>query len=204
MLQAMRKNGIRLSLFALFSTAAVVLTHVQTDSQIHLQQQNKLNQLLGQMLPVGSYNNALAKSCYEVSSPLLGTADAHKVYVAKQNDQIVGYILESTAPNGYSGRIQLLAGITAENSIYRVEVLEHHETPGLGDKIERARSSWLDGFMNKNLKNQWAVKKDNGEFDSFTGATITPRAIVNQLHNTLLFVEQNRMTIQQSNLCKGE
>jgi electron transport complex protein RnfG len=97
---------------------------------------------------------------------------------------------------GYSGAITLLLGINAKDkSIKGLRVVQHHETPGLGDKMETRKSNWVRGFNGKSLGNpdieQWQVKKDGGDFDQFTGATITPRAIVNAARSTLLYAQEN-------------
>jgi hypothetical protein len=101
----------------------------------------------------------------------------------------------------------LITSDATAGEVQRVEVLEHHETPGLGDKIDRNKGNWLDSFTHKHLQNEadssWAVKKDGGQFDSFTGATITPRAIVKQLKNVLLLVRHPEV-IEQAPACKAE
>jgi Na+-translocating ferredoxin:NAD+ oxidoreductase subunit G len=97
-------------------------------------------------------------------------------------------------PDGYAGPIQLLVSVLRDGTVGGVRVLFHHETPGLGDKIEERKSDWVLSFDGKSLSNPtlegWAVKRDGGEFDQFTGATITPRAIVQAVKNTLIYVQQ--------------
>jgi electron transport complex protein RnfG len=104
-----------------------------------------------------------------------------------------------TAPDGYNGDIRLLAGIDAGGTVLGVRVVSHRETPGLGDPIEVDKSDWILGFANKSLRNPetggWAVKRDGGQFDQFTGATISPRAVVRTIHNTLLYFETNRQML---------
>ncbi len=203
MLKSMQKNGVRLSLFALFCTAAIVLTHFKTANTIEMQQQNKLSKLLDQMLPGGSYDNALSQSCRLVSSPL-GDTKQHRIYLATQAGNTTGFVIETVAPDGYSGNIQLLAGITRDGIVHRVEVLEHHETPGLGDKIDRNKSDWLDHFSGRSGTTHWAVKKDGGEFDSFTGATITPRAVVKATKHVLDLVTTEPMMLMQAPKCEAK
>jgi electron transport complex protein RnfG len=83
-------------------------------------------------------------------------------------------------------------------------VLSHRETPGLGDDIEAARSNWIDGFLGKSLQNPsaggWRVRRDGGEFDQFTGATITPRAVVAAVHRGLIFFDRYRLQISGRDL----
>ncbi|MBB6055673.1 electron transport complex subunit RsxG [Tolumonas osonensis] len=208
MLQSMRKNGLRLSFFALVCTGAIVFTDYKTHNTIAAQQQLQLRQLLVSMLPAESYDNDLSKECHSLTSDYLGNQKAHPVYIALKNGKITGYVIESVAPDGYSGSIRLLTGVSPDAVIQRTEVLEHHETPGLGDKIERRKSDWIDSFNHQQLTAEnstlWAVKKDGGQFDSFTGATITPRAIVRQLKNVLLLVQQHPELIEQAPACEAK
>ena len=208
MLKSMQKNGLRLSFFALVCTGAIIFTDYKTHgviaSQLELQQQ----QMLGKMLPAESYDHDLSAECHWLTSDYLGNKKPHPVYIARKNGSITGYIIESVAPDGYSGSIRLLTGVSADATIQRAEVLEHHETPGLGDKIERSKSPWIESFNHQQLTAEnnalWAVKKDGGQFDSFTGATITPRAVVKQLKNVLLLVQQHSELIEQAPACEAK
>ena len=92
-------------------------------------------------------------------------------------------------------------GITPKGEVLGVRVIEHHETPGLGDKIELRISDWILSFTNQvivpeSLKD-WAVKKDGGKFDQFSGATITPRAIVNQVKRSALVMLENEALLTE-------
>jgi len=106
----------------------------------------------------------------------------------------VAAVLESVAPDGYSGSIRLLVGVTPDGRLLGVRVLQHQETPGLGDAIEERRSDWIRSFDGRSLGRppmaRWKVRKDGGDFDQLTGATVTPRAVVAAVRNTLLFVER--------------
>lgn len=86
----------------------------------------------------------------------------------------------------------MIVGVNRDGTIAGARVLSHKETPGLGDKVELSKSNWILGFDGRSLQNpqasQWKVKKDGGEFDQFTGATITPRAVVQQIKRVLEFV----------------
>jgi electron transport complex protein RnfG len=98
-------------------------------------------------------------------------------------------------PNGYSGPIKLLVAVRTDGTLGGVRVVAHKETPGLGDKVEESRSDWILSFNDKSLSKPalagWKVKKDGGQFDQFTGATITPRAIVSGVKNTLLYFQEH-------------
>src|SRR5690606_19926340 len=92
--------------------------------------------------------------------------------------------------------IRLLVGISADGILTGVRVLSHRETPGLGDPIELRKSPWILQFDGKRLDDPpealWAVEKDGGIFDGLTGATVTPRAVVRAVRNTLLYFERHR------------
>lgn len=193
MLETMRKHGVTLALFAAASTGMTAAIHQLTRSTIADQAVLQQKALFEQVLPSGLYNNALQQSCYLVDAPALGKGQ-HKVYIARQDGTPVAVIMEATAPDGYSGAIQLLVGSDFNGTILGTRVTEHHETPGLGDKIDLRVSDWITHFTGKKIgdanDSRWAVKKDGGEFDQFTGATITPRAVVNAVKRAGLFAPQ--------------
>ena len=103
--------------------------------------------------------------------------------------QSIADVYEVTSLQGYSGPISLVIGVNADNTLRGVRVISHKETPGLGDKIETNKADWILQFAGKSLLNptvsHWKVRKDGGDFDQFTGATITPRAVVNAVRETL-------------------
>ena len=156
------------------------------------------------MLPGDRYNNNLSESCYLVNAQALGKG-THRVYIARQDDRPVAAILEATAPDGYSGAIQLLVGVDFTGTVLGTRVTEHHETPGLGDKIELRLSDWITHFSGKTIATgndaHWAVKKDGGDFDQFTGATITPRAVVNAVKRAGLYAQTLPAQLPQLNAC---
>ena len=118
------------------------------------------------------------------------------------DDQPVAVLMLVTAADGYNGDIRLLVAVENTGTVLGVRVVSHRETPGLGDPIEIEKSNWILGFTNKSLLNPqgngWAVKRDGGEFDQFTGATISPRAVVKTVHNTLLYFKANQKLLFES------
>lgn len=190
MLDTMRKYGMTLTLFAAASTGMTAAINQLTKSTIADQAVQQQKALFGQVLPADIYNNALQNSCYVVDAPELGKGK-HKVYIARKDDTPVAAVIEATAPDGYSGAIQLLVGADFNGTILGTRVTEHHETPGLGDKIELRISDWITHFAGKKIAGandaHWGVKKDGGDFDQFTGATITPRAVVNAVKRAGLY-----------------
>ena len=206
MLKSMRKNGLTLALFALGCTAMVVLTNELTRDRIAHQQELEKLRTLQALLPEGSYDNDLVASCKLVSSrEYLGSDEPMPLYTATLKGVHTGYALETVAPDGYSGAIRMVVGTDAKGAVSAVRVLAHKETPGLGDKIELKKSSWIDSFTGKSLTADndatWAVKKDGGEFDAFTGATITPRAVVKAVKNLLRLQQEHPELLRDAPSC---
>ncbi|MCP5018651.1 MAG: electron transport complex subunit RsxG, partial [Ketobacter sp.] len=114
-----------------------------------------------------------------------------RIYLARKVEKPVAAVFTSMVPDGYSGPIKLLVAVRVDGTLGGVRIVSHKETPGLGDKVEEQKSDWVYGFNNRSLTNpdisHWKVKRDGGDFDQFTGATITPRSIVKGVKNTLLY-----------------
>ncbi len=194
--RSMLKNAGVLGLFALVTVGGVTLLQQGTAQRIQAAERAAQVRALGEILPAGSYDNHLLDDTLLVDDPLLGNRRPQAAYIARKDGQARAVILQATAPNGYSGAIRLLVGVNADGTLAGVRVVQHHETPGLGDKIELAKSDWVLGFVGKSLSDPagegWAVKKDGGEFDQFAGATITPRAVVAAVERALRYFAANR------------
>jgi len=206
---AISKNSKVLALFAIGCTALVGLVNELTKDKIVAQEQRQLLNTLHAIIEPERYDNNIASDCIMVSSPLLGSDELQTAYIARNQDDVVALAITTTAPNGYNGNIDLIVGINMDGSVNGVRVLKHQETPGLGDKIEIAKSDWITSFNGKTLlsadDNRWAVVKDNGMFDQFTGATITPRAIVNAVKDTLTYVNTHKDSLfTRPNACNPE
>ena len=139
----------------------------------------------------------------------MGTSKIQTTYIARKNNTVIAVAMTSIAPDGYNGNIELITAINMDGSINGVRVLKHQETPGLGDKIELRRDDWIKSFNNKKMLSEsdsrWAVVKDNGMFDQFTGATITPRAVVKAVKSTLLYFNENKTSLlTRPNACAGD
>ncbi len=188
----LRPGGL-LGIFSLAFIFGLSLTFELTRDRVTEQERLRLRSQLQELLVPGSYDNAPDEDVFTDSST------GRVVYRARQQQQPVAALLHTVAPDGYSGSINLLVGITIDGKLLGVRVLSHNETPGLGDAIELRRSDWVLGFTGRSLDSppadQWAVKKDGGVFDAFTGATITPRAVVNEIRNTLVYYQQNHQEI---------
>ncbi|MCG7491129.1 electron transport complex subunit RsxG [Vibrio sp. Of14-4] len=200
MLNAIRKNGVVLALFACASTGVVALTHYLTKDQISKQEQAQLLSVLNQVIPEDMHDNSLYQSCTLVNHPDLGTDTDMPVYVATKDGQTTAVAIEAIAPDGYSGAIKIIVGIDQNGTILGTRVLNHQETPGLGDKIDLRITDWILSFSGKSVtednQGQWKVRKDGGQFDQFTGATITPRAVVKAVKKAVQFVNAHSDEIQ--------
>ena len=184
------RYGLLLGLIALICTAISTAVYLLTKGKIEQVIEQQQRQLLVEVVPQPHFDNNLLATCKQVS--LVDAPFINKLYIAKKQQNVTAYALQATAPDGYSGNIVLLIGIEPNGTILGVRTLEHKETPGLGDKIETRISDWIYTFTGKvfRLENepQWAVKKDGGQFDQFTGATITPRAVVNNVRQSAKWV----------------
>lgn len=197
--RSMLKNALVLGLFAIATVGSVAILQQATAERIAKAEREAQVRALSEILPQGSYDNHLLDNSLDLHDPLLGSKAPQTAYIALKDGQPSAIILRATAPDGYSGAIHLLIGIQANGQLAGVRVLSHKETPGLGDKIELAKSAWIRSFDGKSLSNPseegWAVKKDRGEFDQFAGATITPRAVVKAVHKALQFFDANRQQL---------
>jgi len=194
--RSMLKNATVLGLFAIVTVGAVTLLQQGTAERIQVAERAAQVRALGEILPTGSYDNHLLDDSVLVQDRLLGNRSPLPAYIAIKDGRPSAVILQAIAPDGYSGAIHLLVGIHADGRVAGVRVIGHRETPGLGDKIELAKSPWIRSFEGKSLTNPaadgWAVKKDRGEFDQFAGATITPRAVVGAVHRALQYFDAHK------------
>ncbi|MCO7222924.1 electron transport complex subunit RsxG [Pleionea sp. CnH1-48] len=197
LVRSIYKNSLVLGAFALLSIGLIALFHTLTKERILAEMEAKLARTLDELIPPSHYNNDVYHDC-----TLLASQDKTKnirFYRMRVDNKPYATVFTTTAPDGYSGAIELIIGITAENNIAGVRVIEHNETPGLGDKIELKKSDWMLQFKALSLAtvpaDQWKVKKDGGRFDSFTGATITPRAVLSAIRRSLEYVEENKDAI---------
>lgn len=188
---------IVLLLFAVLGTAMVAYTYDNTRDQIAANERATLLRKLHRLISPEQHDNVLLEDTVSVrDETLLGSDQPFMVYRARKNGKPVALVIAAIAPDGYSGSIKLLVGINVDGSLSGVRVVAHRETPGLGDAIDEARSDWIRIFDGKSLQapdvSRWAVRKDGGEFDQLTGATITPRAVVKAVRNALLYYQDNQ------------
>ena len=196
-------------LFAIIGAALVGLTFIQTKDDILHNEKLTLLKKLNNIIPAQSYNNDLLLDTIVLPpSYLLSTKQESLAYRARKNQQNIAVVFSSIAPSGYNGPIHLLVGVQANGQLAGVRVVKHRETPGLGDVVSITHSNWLLDFNNKSLtqpgERGWKVKRDGGVFDQFTGATITPRAVVKAVHNALLYFEKNQDMLFSTQQDKAE
>jgi len=193
-------HPILLGGIALLAGLLLVLADAVTRSEIAARLDEDLRASLDQVIDRSLYDNNPLSDRLLLHAPLeFSDADAGiAFYRARMKGEVVATAFRVIGM-GYSGEIAIMMGIDSSGEILGVRVISHAETPGLGDKIEAAKDNWILGFTGLSLENrtqsQWAVKKDGGEFDQFSGATITPRAVVRAVHKGLQYFNAHREEI---------
>jgi electron transport complex protein RnfG len=205
----MIRSGILLALFAIAGTGLVALTYESTKDEIAQAEREALLKKLHAVVRPSEHTNDLFNDITTVTAPqYLGTEDPVTVFRARKNGNPVAALFTVTAPDGYSGKIKLLVGIRRDGSLAGVRVLNHKETPGLGDAIEERRSHWIFSFNDRSLastpKESWKVRRDQGEFDQITGATITSRAVVKAVRKALEYYQGNKELLFQKDFNETE
>ena len=197
--QSMGKNSLLLALFALITALILASTDRVTEDRIAESERLAAQKALFEIVPLARHNNDLLVDLQPIREQYwlaLGLDNGGDVHIARLDDQPVAAIVPSITTDGYSGDIAMIVGINFDGTVAGVRVVDHKETPGLGDKVELRKSDWILSFNGKSLNNpeisKWNVKKDRGDFDQFTGATITPKAVIHQIAKTLEYFEKDR------------
>ncbi len=197
MAKASMYTALNLLFFAVIGTALLAWIYQLTFDPIARSEENAKLKLITQIAPASAYDNDIIKDTTLLpADELLGNNEATLAYVGRLKGQPSIAILQSIAPDGYSGKINLIIAIHSDGRLGGVRVISHKETPGLGDYIEIAKNKWITGFDDLSLEQRknsdWKVKKDGGTFDYMAGATITPRAVVKAVHKTLQYFSLHR------------
>jgi electron transport complex protein RnfG len=191
-----------LFVFVIVFTGLLSAAYLWTKPAIEASAVEEKMKLIDEVLPRAEYDNALLQEAITLPpTPELGLAETSSVYVARQAGQPVGAIFEAVAPDGYAGKIRLLVAIRADGQVAGVRVIQHKETPGLGDYIEVKKDKnkarpWITQFTGKTLAGaadkDWKVKKDGGRIDHYAGATVTPRAVSRAVFKAAQWAAANR------------
>ena len=185
-----------LTLAAIGLAAATLLSgvHLLTRDRIELQAERRALATLNQLVDPRAYDNELIQDRF--TTAIEGLVAPATVYRARRDGSPVALLADVTTPKGYSGEIRLLIGIDPDGELIGVRVLEHRETPGLGDQIELDRSDWIRQFRGKSLGNppeeRWAPDRRGGAFDTLSSATITSAAVINAVERVLEWFAANR------------
>ncbi|SOC07824.1 electron transport complex subunit RsxG [Rhodobacter maris] len=188
-------HGLMLGLFSLVTAGLLAWADQATEAPIAARGADDLAASLAQVLPASLYDNSPATDMRTVTDAAEGPVSVH---IAAKAGTVTGTAFELTG-YGYSGAIRVLIGVAPDGTLLGVRVLSHAETPGLGDKIELAKTDWIEGFTGRSLSDPtpdgWKVKRDGGIFDQFSGATITPRAVVGTIRRGLEFFARNQAAL---------
>jgi len=190
---------VSLGIIAMITSAALAFGNHATHTDILKAEERDLQASLAQVLPEGFADNDLLKDTLKIAG-----ADGVPVtiYRARKAKKVTGAVFQVSG-RGYAGEIVILIGIDNTGRMLGARVIKHIETPGLGDKIEVAKSKWVLDFDGKSLgsppADKWAVKKDGGVFDQFAGATITPRAVMKAVKGGLEFYAAHQQEILEGN-----
>lgn len=189
--------AVYLTVVGVVAAAAVLGTDAITRARIARNESAQVLKVLRTVLPEGAYDNRPDLDRIMVTDPtLLGSREPLPVYRARRGDQPVAAVITTVTRAGYAGPIRLLVGVDAAGAVIAVHVIAHTETPGIGDRIEEARSDWIRRFTRHSLRDPepsgWGVRADGGTFDQLTGATITSRAVVRAVRDAELYFDNNK------------
>ena len=194
------RAALTLAVAAAVAVGTVALVHEIAEPRIEANERAQRIARLAAALGTAEYDNDLLGDVIFVQdTERLGTDDPVPIHRARLAGRPVAALIEAVAPGGYAGAIRLLVAVGADGRLLGVRVLAHNETPGLGDGIDERKSDWILGFAGRSLVDPapggWKVRKDGGEFDQFTGATVTPRAVIGAVEDALLYFDAHQQQI---------
>lgn len=190
----MLRQLLTLGLIGLIAAATLAGVDLATRERITLQEQRRALEILHQVVPEDRYDNELAQDRF--SAWIAGLAAPATIYRARRDGEPAALLADVTTADGYSGAIRLIVGLKPDGEVISVRVIAHRETPGLGDKIERERSDWIEQFAGKRLgapsAEDWRPDRRGGDFDTLSSATITSSAVIGAVHQVLSWYQANR------------
>ncbi len=196
-MSAVLKSGVTLAAIGAVCAALVAITYSFTSERITANEKAWLEKSLEPALAGLTFEGSVSESMLVIRTPhdLPGPDDVI-IYRVYADDLPVAALFAVTARDGYAGAIRVLIGIEYDGTITGIRILEHRETPGLGDKIVASRSDWVFQFDGRSLDDpplaQWSIRRDGGEFDQLTGASVTPRAVIKVTKETLTYFAAHR------------
>ena len=191
------RSAVVLAVAAILSVGLVAVVNDRARPQIEASRRAEQLRQLTAILGDAAYDNDPLTDTVFVRDPeYLGTDEPLAAHRVRRNGEPVAVLLNAVAPDGYSGAIRLLVAIDAHGTLIGVRVLEHRETPGLGDFVEERRTDWIRLFDGRSLDApppaRWEVRKDGGDFDQYTGATVTSRAVTHAVRDALTYFTRHR------------
>lgn len=182
---------------AMIASAALVVGDLQTREPIAQRHAENLQRSLDQVVPNEHYAGERMEDRVTVTDDAGATHTIHRGHAPDGSG--VSAVAFEWRGQGYAGDIILLLGVDPDGTLLGVRTLRHSETPGLGDRIEVERDDWILAFTGRSLDDpppdRWTVSGAGGDFDQFTGATITARAVVHAVRDGLTFFERHRAAI---------
>lgn len=201
-------SALILGVFGFIGATLVAVTEFGTHDRILENERQALLRQLYEIVPKQRVDNDILAHPLTVNAHEALGQESSLIYVGEKANRLSAMVFEMTVPDGYSGPIRLLVGVDGNGVLLGTRVIAHKETPGLGDKIEKEKSDWILGFKGKSLTDpkldRWKVKKDGGDFDQFTGATVTPRAVVNGIRRVLLYFDKQKDALYKEYLEKAK
>lgn len=188
-------SALPLTITSLVCLLLIVVVHNLTKDKISINKERAALAVINEVIPV-EYDNDLFQDKIEIEVPVyINSSNKITAFRARVNNQPVAISLMPIISKGYNGNISLVIGISYEGKLLGVQIIKHNETAGFGDQAHQDNSAWLSGFKGYSLaiaEKKWAIKKDDGEFDQLSGATITSRSIINIIYKTLEYYSENR------------
>jgi H+/Na+-translocating ferredoxin:NAD+ oxidoreductase subunit G len=180
----------------------IIIVHNISKDKISINKERAALAVINEVMPI-KYDNDLFNDNVIIDVPAyINPTKSITAYRARVNNQPRAVSLMPVMTKGYNGNISLIIGIAYDGALTGVRILQHNETEGFGDKAHQDKTDWLLGFNNHSFEGlpeeKWAVKKDGGEFDQLSGATITSRSIINIVYKVLEYYSENRNSFYEN------
>ncbi|MCX9156134.1 electron transport complex subunit RsxG [Niveibacterium sp. 24ML] len=198
------RTAVAMLVFSLAFTALMAGSYLLTRDRIAKSAEAEKLLLIDQILPRSTYNNALLSDVKTLpATQEIGLDQGGNVWRARMDGKPAALVIEAAAPDGYSGRIELVVAVSATGEVLGARVTQHRETPGLGDYIDPRKDKnkakpWISQFEHRGAElpaSAWTVKKDGGQFDYATGATISARAVTRAVGRVAAYAAANRESL---------